>query len=396
MNQVETELLKLAASALFGAEYEILPEIDYSAVLNEAIAQSVFGLVYPLAKPTVSPDMVEKFEEQFFSYVMQNTAVENGHAAVHELMTEYEIPYVTLKGCASAKYYPEPELRCMGDVDFLVQKLDYDRVVELVKAEGFAPIEEDDNSHHQALRQGSIMWEVHHTVAGVPDGLVGGICRKKLLDIMETTEVYHTDSGVFLIPDAYHHGLVILLHTAEHIATTGVGLRHICDWAVFVNSMSEAEFIALFQKTFNEIGLWYFAKVLTALCMRYLGLSEKRFAVGIDEKLLADMMEDILDGGNFGKKDEDRYHGSMMTSKSSDDGGMVKNVFKTLNKRARIRMPITQKAPVLLPVGWIYVATNHLVMIKRGKRPNINLKTTLKKTSKRADLNKRYRLFEIM
>ena len=396
MNQVETELLKLAASALFGAEYEILPEIDYSAVLNEAIAQSVLGLVYPWEKPTVSPDMVEKFEEQFFSYVMQNTAVENGHAAVHELMTEYEIPYVTLKGCASAKYYPEPELRCMGDVDFLVQKLDYDRVVELVKAEGFAPIEEDDNSHHQALRQGSIMWEVHHTVAGVPDGLVGGICRKKLLDIMETTEVYHTDSGVFLIPDAYHHGLVILLHTAEHIATTGVGLRHICDWAVFVNSMSEAEFIALFQKTFNEIGLWYFAKVLTALCMRYLGLSEKRFAVGIDEKLLADMMEDILDGGNFGKKDEDRYHGSMMTSKSSDDGGMVKNVFKTLNKRARIRMPITQKAPVLLPVGWIYVATNHLVMIKRGKRPNINLKTTMKKTSKRADLNKRYRLFEIM
>ena len=394
MNQVETELLKLTASALFGAEYEISPDNDYTAVLDEAIAQSVFGLIYPLVKSSIPQDKVDQYEEQFFSYIMQNTAVENGHAAVHELMTKHEIPYVTLKGCSSAKYYPEPELRCMGDVDFLVQKQDYDKAIELAKGEGFMPIEEDDNSHHQALKQGSVLWEVHHTVAGVPDGLVGGICRKKLADIIETAENYRTDSGDFLISDAYHHGLVILLHTAEHIATTGVGLRHICDWAVFVNSMSEAEYIALFQKTFKEIGLWHFSKVLTALCSRFLGLPEKAFAVGINADLLTDMMEDILDGGNFGKKDEDRYHSSMMTSKNSE-GGMAKNVFRTLNKRARIRMPITQKAPVLLPIGWVYVGLNHLRMIRKGERPRLHLKTTLEKSAKREDLNKSYRLFEM-
>ena len=30
--------------------------------------------------------------------------------------------------------------------------------------------------------------------------------------------------------------------------------------------------------------------------------------------LLENMIEDILSGGNFGKKDKDRYHGSMLMS----------------------------------------------------------------------------------
>ena len=37
-------------------------------------------------------------------------------------MIANNMPYVAMKGLASAMYYPDPSLRSMGDVDFLVTK----------------------------------------------------------------------------------------------------------------------------------------------------------------------------------------------------------------------------------------------------------------------------------
>ena len=40
------------------------------------------------------------------------------HGELHEWMTANDVPYVAIKGLASARYYPEPNLRLMDDVDF--------------------------------------------------------------------------------------------------------------------------------------------------------------------------------------------------------------------------------------------------------------------------------------
>ena len=393
MNAIEQELLKITAAALFEKEYDVHSNIDYATVLEEASAQSVFGLVYPLVSSALPEQKAAKYEERFFTQVLQNTMVESGHAAVHELMASNQIPYVTIKGCISAKYYPDPSLRCMGDVDFLVKKSDFDRAVELTEKQGFVPEEEESSVRHRSLKKGTVVWEVHHTVSGIPEGMIGAICRRKLDGIIKSAVRYETESGVFMVPDDFYHGLVMLLHVAGHVTSTGVGLRHVCDWAVFVNSMSENALIEMFRKDFKEIGLWYFAKVLTALCTKYLGLPKREFTSDVDDKLLADMMDDILTGGNFGKKDKDRYHSSMLVS--SDNSNMLKNGLRTLNKRAKVRMPITEKVPVLLPIGWAYVGVNHLVMIRKGQRPAIHPKRTLEKSSKRRDLNKSYKLYMI-
>ena len=52
--------------------------------------------------------------------VMRDMLIHNAHTAIHTLMTQNGIPYVMLKGAASAYYYPQTFLRSMGDVDFYV------------------------------------------------------------------------------------------------------------------------------------------------------------------------------------------------------------------------------------------------------------------------------------
>lgn len=391
MNTAEAELLKILSSALFQSEYQLNERIDYNKVLTEANAQSVLGLVYPIVKS--APGLRSEWQEQFFVTVMQNAAIETGHAEIHRLLTAEKLPYVTIKGCASASYYPEPNLRCMGDVDFLVLDSDYERAQALLIENGFTFAHEDSSERHKSFSKNNLLYELHIRVSGVPKGDVGELCINKLSGILDSEIILSTDSGDFYVPNVYHHGLVILLHAVGHITSTGIGLRHVCDWAVFVNSMTEERFLHLFQSDLEEIGLWKFAKILTALCSVYLGMPEKQFAKGVDKSLIENMIEDILSGGNFGKKDKDRYHGSMLMS-GDKNTGMVKNIFRTLNNRAKKRMPVIEKAPVLLPVGWVYVGINHLVMIAKGERPKVKLRQTLKKTDTRRNLIKNYCLFE--
>lgn len=391
MNTAEAELLKILSSALFKSEYQLNERIDYNKVLTEANAQSVLGLVYPIVKS--APSLQPEWQEQFFVTVMQNAAIETGHAEIHRLLTSEKLPYVTIKGCASASYYPEPNLRCMGDVDFLVKETDYERAQAFLLENGFTSAHEDSSERHKSFSKNNLLYELHIRVGGIPKGDVGALCKRKLSGMMDSEIILSTDSGDFYVPNAHHHGLVILLHAVGHITSTGIGLRHVCDWAVFVNSMTEESFLQLFQSDLEEIGLWKFAKILTALCSVYLGMPEKQFAKGVDKSLIENMIEDILSGGNFGKKDKDRYHGSMLMS-GDKNTGMVNNIFHTLNNRAKKRMPVIKKAPVLLPVGWIYVGVNHLVMIAKGKRPKVKLKQTLKKTETRRNLIEEYCLFE--
>lgn len=396
MNKTEKELLKVTACALFNNEYTVKDDIDYSALLDEAEAQMVFCLAYIKVNSAIPQAEFMDRMENYSRHIILNVAVEDSHAEVHTLMTENNIQYVTIKGCTSASYYSEPELRCMGDVDFLVCREDYEKAVELAKRQGFIPNENDDGSHHQALKRELITWEVHHGLNGLPDGEIGDLCRKKLSRIFDTTVTHKKGDKQFLMTDDYHHGLVMLFHLIEHITTTGVGLRHICDWAVFVGSMSEKRFCEMFENDLREIGLWNFASILTALCTEYLGLSERQFACGVDKNLLSDMMDDIIKGGNFGKKDKDRYHGSMLTSDKNDiDAGVGRSLFKTLNRRARYRMPITEKVPILLPIGWIYVGINHLKMVAKGERPSLHPTKTIKEAAKRGELNRSYKLFEV-
>lgn len=56
---------------------------------------------------------------------------------------------------------------------------------------------------------------------------------------------YHFLSGFLL---NFHHGLVMLLHLFSHLTGARIGIRHLCDWALFLNSIEEKEFLKLFQE----------------------------------------------------------------------------------------------------------------------------------------------------
>jgi hypothetical protein len=358
----------------------------------EAIQQAVFPIVYSAVCNQLPTDEQSRWSSAFYNVIASNMRINYEHTELDAMMKNAGIPYVILKGVASDSYYPEPNLRTMGDVDFLVYKADFNRVCLLMESEGFERIEETD-AHFAYRRSSGSIWEVHWQMSGIPQGDAGNMVHKALDNLIETGH----ESNNVVLPDDFHHGLIMLVHMANHMTNTGVGLRHLCDWAVFVNHM--ADFELMFKETLQGCGLWRYAQLLTQLSIKYLHIPEQSWAMeDADDGLLEAMMCDIFDSGNFGSKNSERINqAKLMTNMSTgqiDGKSMVGKVCSVMNAKARASMPICDKYSVLLPVGWIYTGGRHLVRIAQGKRPKIHVNSMVEGAKKRREIYKEFHLYE--
>ena len=396
-------LLALLGQTLFGRAPALEQEPDWNAVLREAKQQAVLPLAWEAAKTRLSGPKAEAMDEAVGKLVANNMFMDFDHVELHQAMTAAGIGYVVMKGSASAAYYPQPMLRMMGDVDFLVRQEDAARAGQTLGELGFRETEERDNPIHQAYVRDTdpthrSEWELHWQPNGIPRNAAGEEIRALLADSVETARLRETENGAYMVPDDFHHGLMILIHTAMHMIHSGVGLRHLCDWAVFAESLSDERFCALFREPLERTGLWDFACVLTALSTRYLGGAERPWTGERSEELLEGLMCDILSGGNFGKKDRARLDEARLLV--DREKGLVsgevsaKNLLSALNVKARRAMPFLQKAPLLLPLGWGYVALRHLGRMARGSRPALRLDRAVAGAEQRSRLYRQLRLFE--
>lgn len=375
MTEAHKTLLDIASSALFHLHQAAFAD---EAVYEEAIEQAVFPLI--VSEQIECPD---NWKKTYNALMASNFNISYEHTELHELMTEHQIPYVVLKGVASASYYPTPILRTFGDVDFLVKESDMEAAGKLLESIGFIPEKDRDGIHIGYHREEST-WELHRSINGIPEGKE--MIAEYLSDIIETAVPYEEGNGTVMVPDPFHHGLVLLLHTASHLTSEGIGLRHLCDWAVFAASLTNDAFAALFEEKLKNCGLWRFAQLLTLVSVKYLGAPERQWAGTASESMLETMMQDILTGGNFGHKDNDRYRQIKYISnrgeRTVDEKSTMMQLWDTIGKKAK-----SEGKSRLVVVG------EYAAMVLSGKR-KLDSRETMKRAADRKQLYAEFHLFE--
>ncbi len=388
-------LLDLCAKSLFGKEVTIPDKFDCNELVEESKRQTVFPVAYSFVK-----DKCDDVDSKTFSQIIaKNIRVEFAHNEVHRILSDNNIPYVILKGVASASYYKEPMLRMMGDVDVLVRPDDIAKADKLLKSIGFVTTDniDGDDMHIGYKRKDGISCELHRRINGVPNNDTGNIINKYIADIFEKSVEYKTSSGSCLVPSKFHHGIILLLHTASHLTSEGVGLRHLCDWAVFVNGFSYNEFILLFEKPLKEMGMLRFAQLLTLCCVKYLGCDTKEWAGEADDALLDGIVTDILNGGNFGVKDTNRYSQIKYISDRQEGSVSKKNIilqlFSSINAKTKKDYVFVNKSKLLLPFGWLFTICKYFYMVIIGKR-NLDGFSLIKGADKRKDIYSEFHLFK--
>lgn len=410
MNKVHSLLLQVISAALFGKKPPTVEDNQILPLISESKAQAVYPLTFSVLdsqlQEKLSAEQYAECNEEFFRYAIAGTQNFAEHSELHELMTANEIPYVVMKGFSSAMYYPEPYLRSMGDVDFLVAKENVSDAGKLLESIGFTVDhgEEDDGIHIAYHRPPMSIWELHWRISGIPSSEVGKSIKAEIDRIIDTAIIVEKEGTICRVPDTMHHGLILLLHTLTHLTNEGVGLRHLCDWVVFASTMSDAEFRAIFEKKLKSFGLWRFAQVLTLLGINYLGAPKRVWALEaieshkVDDNTLTGLMNDILSGGNFGTKDMNRYREIKYISDRGEHtvstGGILRQGLRTMNQKVYADYRTIEKHKILLPVGYFAEGGKYLGLLITGKRKSSGTKQMLKEAAERKRIYNSLHLFE--
>ena len=392
-------LCNLCANILFAKEVNLPKEIDVDELLKEANHQAVLPIVCTAFKKlSLKSEIAEK---QLFLSTIKNAKVSYNHIEIGNALSQNGVEYVFFKGVASAAYYNNPDIRTMGDVDILIHPEDTEQVHNLLLNIGYTTnddITKKENHIVYVRRLNGVrsVCEVHFKVSTTPDAVADEFnnCFKTVFNDKMEIKV---SNGRCFVPSHFHHGIILLLHTATHLTKEGIGLRHICDWAVFVNSFSNDDFTKTFEAPLKQMGLWRFAQLLTLCCQKYLGADKKAFAGNSDEELLDAMITDIINGGNFGFKDETRYGHIKYISNRDSDGISQKGAFSQLlmsiNHKAKTKYNFVKKHKWLLPVGWAVVVFDYFVLVLTKKRKLDNI-DTINDAKYRQSIYNEFKLFK--
>jgi len=376
MNETEKVLLQLTGRALFGALADFNSSaVDWFALYQEATAHALSLLIWDALsdeeQALIPEDIVIRWEQDSFRHIMSNEQLLYEQEQVIQILEDASIPCVILKGSSSAAYYPSPSLRIMGDIDLLVRPEQQMEAVKVLQANGYGDVLDENHHCHMTISKDGITVEVHKE----PNGLLLNDNSESLRKIRE----YFSDAidrrqfiGGLPVPSDEHQAVILILHKLEHFMLSGLGLRQLCDWAVFVDNKLDAALWAKLEPLLEEFGLLTFTGVMTQICVDYLGLPEEKatWAMQYDGETAAKVMAQILKEGNFGKK-ADRYGERLFNDPNSSN--RVTSFFKVLGNACREHWPPCEKHAILMPAAPFVLLGRYMVQRQRGERPKLNL-----------------------
>ncbi len=281
------------------------------------------------------------------------------------------IPYVILKGTSAAKYYPYPQYRCMGDIDIITRREDFDVAFQDLVHNGYHVIKQ---SHREcSFKKNGIIIELHRYFASLNNPN-----QSQYLDDL----IIQNITADHVLPDLVN-GLVLLEHISQHLEN-GLGLRHIIDWMMFVDKCLPDDRWEEFKILARNVGLEKLAIITTNMCVSYLGLSKRNWCADIEQSICEQLFDYVLSCGNFGCKwTDDSDLGKWFFSHAR---GPI-STFKLLQERGRINWKATQKYRVLRPFAWIYQMGKYFI---KGFGQNGSLKSLFQEYK---EANKRVNLF---
>lgn len=354
MNKEEKILLQLINKSQFDSiETVDLFDVDMDALYKEALAQSVLSLIVPEIPSEIADAKWKAAEfKQKSSYILYFHAQDE----LKRLFNEAQIPFVILKGAASAIYYSDPSIRTLGDIDFLVPQDLFDKSKSVMKNAGY--IWDHDTDRHSAYKKDKLSYELHNIFSR------NMIIEKYITKGLYACENVAIEDFVFPVLPKLANGLVILDHIRGHV-NSAIGLRHIIDWMMYVYKNLDDDFWNNeFKAVAEECGLTTLAITATRMCQLYLGLPENiSWCKNADISTCELFMEIVLSSGNFGCKNKAGKNIETVSVSIRKRG-----LFHWLQYAGEINWKAYQKCHCLKPFCWIYQICRYIKYgIKSGR-----------------------------
>ena len=366
--------------------------VDYKKLFETVDKHSVNMLCFEGAKHII--DKIPR--DVYFDWVYfasRKMAINENIIKIQQKLTEIleknSISYFIFKGLCSASYYKNPEFRELGDIDIYIDFSDFKKADELLQSNGFVLLK--TGNIHWHYKYNDIDLEMHYDFFNLPDNQCAEFLLKTIKTSANQPKIYQIGDYTFKGANIFAHSVILILHIINHLQQGGIGLRHICDFSVFLNSddfkNNYDEIISLYKKG----GIYKTAQVLAKICSTYFASPEYDFTDSADEELVSLLFDDIIDSGNFGVLNKETYYGSNVFTLNKTEN---RNIFKSIFSFCKNSWPPCKEYKILLPVAPFVVGIRYFFRAFSGRRPKINPLKFTKTSVKRAQLYKNLNFFE--
>ncbi|PYG89486.1 putative nucleotidyltransferase-like protein [Ruminiclostridium sufflavum DSM 19573] len=365
-----TEILRTAIySKEFYIDKSVADSINWEEIYKEARAHQVHTLIYPVIKqvdPSMGPDdkLMAVWNISVMSCGIQMICDEIWLGEVIENLAAAGIDSIVLKGMAINKCYPYPELRTMGDADILVHEEDMVRAAEVLERLGYFGQRDTKTKHIEFFKKNSITIELHRLLIDY--------------DFMRYKESFHDE--IWKNRVSVNLGTIkanilswemqilhICIHMASHISHGGFGLRQLCDLVIVTEAKRNEINWNIVRDRSIKYGIDNFVYAIFLACNRIFEMEvppEIAFRSIREHGKIDKLIEDILAGGNMGRKDIYRTSANVLLNNSSTGGELkyrskfskaVHLLFPDRNKLVkRKKYMYVRRTPLFLPLAWMH------------------------------------------
>ena len=308
----------------------VLQGFDWDAFYDFAKRQTLVGIVFDgiqrLPKGAAPRlDLLMKWLGMSQRVKMRNEVLNEATVAVYNSVRNAGYSCCILKGQGNAVMYPNPSARMPGDVDVWV-----DAGRDDVRKLAHALVENADGRvgseslNHIGLTMGGITVELHST----PGFMANCIYNRRLQNWLRRNAdlqcsnmvALPNGSGAVAVPTCAFNAVYQLYHLYHHYFYEGVGLRQVVDYYFVVVKSEERRVKSEEGEVKSEelrvknpmalegelkwLGLWKFAGAVMYVLHNVMGLPEDMMIAPMDRKRGRMLLDDILNGGNFGHYDK--------------------------------------------------------------------------------------------
>ena len=182
---------------------------------------------------------------------------------------EQGVNALCLKGLAFSTYYPVPNHRECGDFDCYLYD-DYAKGNAIAKELG-AKVDDDWYKHSEIIYR-KVMIENHRFIVAVRNGKN----TKQLHEYLDNIARNEPRKAIFdtkiEMPSAMFNALFLNHHSLTHFLSEGIRLRHILDWALFLEKEQGNLDWERFYALCEEFDMRAFVDCSTALAVKVFGI----------------------------------------------------------------------------------------------------------------------------
>lgn len=341
MDKEKEDLFWLIRTALWKDEKcaRAVHDVDWDSVFALTKEQCVVGIVAD-AFPMLSDEQCDGDEKlRWLATVIRiqqkNQLLNKLVVKLCELFRGMDLQPIVLKGQVFATTYPQPQHRQSGDIDiYFKQRSDCQKAVAWASEIDKNAAESEENMRerkHFSFHVNGCVVELHRLMCVFENERLQSRLQEIIDQELENEPPFFVDIDGKMVETVPPTLSVLhqILHISRHLLEAGIGLRQLCDLAMFLDKYAEQVDRQKLCGWLEELELMTAAEALGYILVKRLGLSAEKLPFGTSGRYADFVVREIFEGGNFGKKKVAYRHGT---------NGLLRKVRSIVYFRKRCKM----------------------------------------------------------